>query len=175
VGDRDIPAYVDEEGVTAGNDTETFAEVTLELDSWRWSRTSFRLRTGKAMGEDRKEVIVHFRPVPHLPFEQSQGTVPNRLRFGLDPEGVALELAGIGPDVELSLVPLTLSAEMEPPELPAYGRVLLDVLRGNSVLSIRGDEAEESWRVLTPVLDGWSRNLAPLEDYDAGSNGPARR
>ena len=69
-------------------------------------------------------------------------------------------------------MPLILSAEMAPPELPAYGRVLLDVLSGNSALSIRADEAEESWRVLTPVLDGWSRDLAPLQEYDAGSKGP---
>ncbi|HEY8237485.1 MAG TPA: hypothetical protein VIF85_12655, partial [Gaiellaceae bacterium] len=34
---RDIPSYVDEEGVTPGHGTETFAEVELELDSWRWS------------------------------------------------------------------------------------------------------------------------------------------
>jgi glucose-6-phosphate 1-dehydrogenase len=172
VGDRDIPAYVDEDGVTPEHGTETFAEVALELDSWRWSGTSFRLRTGKAMGHDRKEVVVHFRPVPHLPFEHAQAPVPNRLRFGLEPEGLALELTGVGPAVALSLVPLTLSAEMEPPELPAYGRILLDVLRGNSALSIRADEAEEAWRILTPVLEGWSRNVVPLEEYDAGSDGP---
>jgi glucose-6-phosphate 1-dehydrogenase len=76
--------------------------------------------------------------------------------------------------VTLSLVPLTLSDRMEPPELPAYGRILLDVLSGNSALSIRADEAEEAWRVLTPVLEGWSRNLVPLEEYDGGSNGPPR-
>jgi glucose-6-phosphate 1-dehydrogenase len=70
------------------------------------------------------------------------------------------------------LVPLTLSGEMEPPELPAYGRILLDVLHGNSALSIRADEAEQAWQILTPVLEGWSRNLAPLEEYAAGSNGP---
>ncbi len=74
-----------------------------------------------------------------------------------------------------SLVPLTLNAEMGPPELPAYGRILLDVLRGNSALSVRGDEAGESWRVVTPVLEGCSRNLAPLEEYTAGSSGPPRR
>jgi glucose-6-phosphate 1-dehydrogenase len=61
---------------------------------------------------------------------------------------------------------------MAPPELPAYGRILLDVLCGNSALSIRADEAEEAWRVLTPVLDGWSRDLVPLTEYDAGSSGP---
>jgi glucose-6-phosphate 1-dehydrogenase len=172
VGDRVIPAYVDEDGVTAEHGTETFAEVTLELDSWRWSGTRFRLRTGKAMGEDRMEVVVHFREVPHLPFELSQGMVSNRLRFGLEPEGLTLELTGTGPGVAPRLVPLTLSAELEPPELPAYGRILLDVLSGNSALSIRADEAEESWRVVTPVLEGWSRDLTPLEEYEAGSNGP---
>ena len=173
VGDRDIPAYVDEDGVTPGHGTETFAEVTLELASWRWSGSRFRLRTGKAMGQDRMEVVVHFRPVPHLPFEHPHGSGPNRLRFGLEPEGLTFELTGTGPGVELSLVPLTLSAELKPPELPAYGRILLDVLRGNSALSIRADEAEEAWRILTPVLEGWSRDLAPLQEYDAGSNGPS--
>jgi glucose-6-phosphate 1-dehydrogenase len=175
VGDRDIPAYVDEDGVTPEHGTETFAEVELELESWRWSGTNFRLRTAKAIGEDRKEVVVHFRPVPHLPFEHSPQAVSNRLRFGLEPEDLTLELTGTGPGGAPNLVPLTLSAMMEPPELPAYGRILLDVLCANSALSIRADEAEEAWRVLTPVMQGWSRNLAPLEEYDAGSNGPPRR
>jgi glucose-6-phosphate 1-dehydrogenase len=170
VGDSEIPAYVEEDGVTPEHGTETFAEVVLELDSWRWSGTRFRLRTGKAMGEDRKEIVVHFRPVPHHPFEQ--GSPSNKLRFGLEPEGLSLELTGTGPSGATSLVPLTLSAEMEPPELPAYGRILLDVLGANSTLSIRGDEAEEAWRVVTPVLEGWSRDVAPLEEYDAGSDGP---
>jgi glucose-6-phosphate 1-dehydrogenase len=173
VGDREIPAYVEEDGVTPEHGTETFAEVTLELASWRWSQTKFRLRTGKAMGQNRMEVVVHFRPVPHLPFEHPHGSGHNRLRFGLEPEGLTFELTGTGPGVELSLVPLTLTAELEPPELPAYGRILLDVLRGNSALSIRADEAVESWRVVTPVLEGWSRNLAPLQEYDAGSDGPS--
>jgi glucose-6-phosphate 1-dehydrogenase len=153
--------------------TETFAEVTLELDSWRWSGTRFRLRTGKAMAKDRMEVVVRFRPVPHLPFDHPEGPLPNRLHFGLEPEGLALELMGTGPGVSRSLVPLTLSAEMEPPEVPAYGRILLDVLRANSALSIRADEAEEAWRVVTPILEGWSRDVAPLDEYAAGSDGPA--
>jgi glucose-6-phosphate 1-dehydrogenase len=175
IGDREIPAYVDEDGVTPEHGTETFAEVLLELDSWRWSGTKFRMRTGKALGHDRMEVVVHFRPAPGLPFGDSQESASNQLRFGLEPEGLALDLTGTGPSGEMSLVPLTLTAHMEPPELPAYGRILLDVLRGNSALSIRADEAEHAWQILTPVLDGWSRDLAPLEEYDAGSAGPPRR
>jgi glucose-6-phosphate 1-dehydrogenase len=172
IGERDVPAYVDEDGVAPEHGTETFAELELRLDSWRWCGTRFRLRTGKALGRDCMEVVAHFRPVPHLPFDPPPGSVRNRLRFGLAPEALSLELTGTGPGVELSLVPLTLHAEMEPSELPAYGRILLDALRGNSALSIRADEAEESWRVVTPVLEGWARGLSPLEEYAAGSPGP---
>src|SRR5262245_17829573 len=88
--------YADEDGVTPGNGTETFAEVELELESWRWSGTRFRLRTGKALGRDRKEIAVHFRAVPH-PFDRPQAPPPNLLRFGLEPEGLSLELTGTGP------------------------------------------------------------------------------
>jgi len=70
-------------------------------------------------------------------------------------------------------VPMTLSAQIEAPELPAYAGLLQQVLGGDARLSIRGDEAEESWRVVTPVLDAWSKDLVPLEEYPAGSQGPA--
>ncbi|MER6004960.1 glucose-6-phosphate dehydrogenase [Nonomuraea angiospora] len=173
IGDRDVPLYVEEEGVDPRRGTETFAEVELELESWRWSGTIFRLRTGKALGHDRKEVAVRFRPVPHLPFGDGEQGAPNVLRFGLEPEGMTLALTGVGPDGR-TLAPLTLTAQLEAPGLPAYGRLLLDVLQGNAALSIRGDEAEESWRVLAPVMSAWSRDLVPLLEYPAGSDGPAR-
>ncbi|MEU6090760.1 glucose-6-phosphate dehydrogenase [Streptomyces sp. NPDC047085] len=174
IGDHAVPAYVDEEGVDPGRRTETFAEVELELDSWRWSGTTFRLRSGKALGQDRKEVAVRFRAVPHLPFGHEGEALPNVLRFGLEPEGLSFDLTGIGARAQ-ALTQLSLAARMEPPDLPAYGRLLIDVMRGDPALSIRADEAEEAWRVLTPVLSAWENNLVPLEEYPAGSDGPPPR
>jgi glucose-6-phosphate 1-dehydrogenase len=49
----------------------------------------------------------------------------------------------------------------------------LDVFNRDPALSIRGDEAEESWRVVTPVLAAWAKDLVPLQEYAAGSDGPA--
>ncbi|MFG3529973.1 glucose-6-phosphate dehydrogenase [Streptomyces sp. NPDC047917] len=174
IGDRDVPAYVDEEGVDPRRRTETFAEVELEVDSWRWAGTTFRLRSGKALKADRKEVAVRFRSVPHLPFGHSGVALPNVLRFALEPEGLSLDLTGIGAHAH-ELVPLSLTARTEPQGLPAYGRLLLDVLTGDPALSIRGDEAEEAWRVVEPVLSAWERDLVPLEEYPAGSEGPPSR
>jgi glucose-6-phosphate 1-dehydrogenase len=172
VGDHEVPAYLDEHGVDPAHRTETFAEIELELDNWRWPGTIFRLRTGKALTRDRKEVAVHFRPVPHLPFGHGGDAAPNLLRFGLDPEGLTLELTGIGAGAR-TLEPLTMHAQVQPPELPAYGRLLQAVLSGDAALSIRGDEAEESWRVVAPVLEAWSKDLVPMQNYPAGSAGPA--
>ncbi|GAA4930310.1 glucose-6-phosphate 1-dehydrogenase [Nonomuraea thailandensis] len=169
IGERDVPAYAEEDGVDPRRRTETYAEVELELESWRWSGTTFRLSSGKALGDDRKEVAVRFRPVPHLPFGHTGRAEPNVLRFGLEPETMTLGLTGIGSGTR-TLAPLTLSARMAESGLPAYGRLLLDILEGNAALSIRGDEAEEAWRVLEPVMSAWSRDLVPLEGYPAGSH-----
>jgi glucose-6-phosphate 1-dehydrogenase len=173
VGDNVVPAYVDEEGVDPLHRTETFAEMEVELENWRWPGTIFRLRTGKALMRDRKEVVVHFRPVPHLPFANGVEAEPNILRFGLDPENVALEITGVGTRTD-ALAPMTLEGQLEAARLPPYGQLILDVLNGNAALSIRADEAEESWRVVAPVIDAWSKDLVPLQEYPAGSYGPAK-
>ena len=69
-------------------------------------------------------------------------------------------------------MPLELTAPPPAAVLPPYARVLLDVLTNGSTLSVRGDEAEEQWRVVTPVLDAWTAGRVPLEEYPAGSAGP---
>jgi glucose-6-phosphate 1-dehydrogenase len=174
IGDHDVPAYVAEKGVDPGLNTETLAEVTLEVENWRWLGTKFRLRSGKALAGDRKEVLVRFRDVPHLPSIVTVRPEPNVLRFGLEPESLTLDLTGIGTRVG-HLSPLSLSAMLEPPQLPAYGQLLLHILDQQVTLSIRGDEAEEAWRVVTPVLEAWSSGLVPMEEYPAGSQGLAPR
>jgi glucose-6-phosphate 1-dehydrogenase len=155
---RAVPAYTDEDGVNPERKTETFAEVALELACERWADTRFVLRAGKALSRRRKMAVVRFR------------SARDELRIGLDgPEDVTLQLTGGAPG---SPVPLPLSASPPDDEVPAYGRVLLDVLNGGSTLSVRGDEAEQAWRVVTPVLEAWSQDLVPLEEYPAGSAGP---
>jgi glucose-6-phosphate 1-dehydrogenase len=72
-------------------------------------------------------------------------------------------------------VPLVLRADLDEPELPAYGRLLLNVLNGDTTLSIRGDEAEESWRIVGPIADRWAADDVPMEEYAAGSDGPDPR
>ena len=71
------------------------------------------------------------------------------------------------------LTPVHLDAALPAPARPPYAGLVLDVLRGDPTLSVRGDEAEESWRIVQPVLDAWARDEVPLLEYPAGSTGPA--
>jgi glucose-6-phosphate 1-dehydrogenase len=175
IGGRTIPSYADEEGVDPQRGTETFAEVVLELQTERWAGTPFVLRGGKALARRRKEAVLRFRPSAGSPFgaEVEMPAQANELEIGLDgPEELSLHLTGGARGTQPRPVPLTLTAPPPATELPAYGRVLLDILSGGSSLSVRGDEAEEAWRVVTPVLDAWADGAVPLEEYPAGSSGP---
>jgi glucose-6-phosphate 1-dehydrogenase len=169
---RPMPSYVDEPGVDPDRGTETYAELRLALDSPRWEGTPFVLRTGKALARRRKGVVIRFRAAPDLPFDLPTPP-PNELRIGLDgPETFSLHLTGTSPGPPPHLVPLDLAADTVGTELPAYGHVLLDLLAGDFARSIRGDEAELGWAIVTPVLEAWAEGRVPLETYPAGSAGP---
>ncbi len=173
IGEREILAYVQEEGVDPQRGTETFAQVTLAVDNWRWAGVPITLRTGKALKQDRREIAVHFRPVPHLAFGQKDDPRPNVLRLELDPDRITLGVNINSPGDLFGLERVELDTVLPSPSLPAYGRLLLDVLKGDPLLSIRDDEAEESWRIVEPILDVWAGGGVPLQDYPAGSDGPA--
>jgi glucose-6-phosphate 1-dehydrogenase len=38
---------------------------------------------------------------------------------------------------------------------------------------VRGDTAQECWRIVDPVLRAWRQDAVPLAEYPAGSTGPS--
>jgi len=68
-----------------------------------------------------------------------------------------------------------MEASLPANELPAYSYVLHQVIEGDDSLSISAEEAELSWQIVTPYLTAWERQMVPLQDYAAGSSGPADR
>ena len=172
IGAHSAVAYVDEPGVDSSRATETFADVELAIDNWRWSGVPLRLRTGKALARDRREISVRFRAVPHLAFPETDPE-RNELRLSLDPDAIHLGLNINGPGDPFDVERIQLHAHLAKQDIPAYGRLLLGVLTGDPTFSIRDDEAEEAWRVIAPIRRGWANDLTPLVEYPAGSDGPS--
>ncbi|MEW2475108.1 glucose-6-phosphate dehydrogenase [Micromonospora gifhornensis] len=173
IAGRRLPSYVDEPGVDPARGTETLAELVLTVDTWRWAGVPFRLRSGKAMAGVRKEAVITFKQPDRVPDGLTGYERPDRLRIGFGPDRLGLDLNINGPGNPFDLDQVDLMAEFGPGDLPAYGEVLRGAFDGDPTLSVRGDVAEECWRIVEPVLAAWKAGAVPLRDYPAGSTGPA--
>ncbi|MET9366530.1 glucose-6-phosphate dehydrogenase [Streptomyces griseoflavus] len=175
VDGRALPSYTDEPGIDPARETETLAEIVLAVDTWRWAGVPFRVRSGKAIGSPRQEVTFWFKAPQHVP-DGLAGEVPgNRLRIGIGPRRLRLDLNINGPGDPSTISPVSLDTSFGPGELLEYGEVLRGVLEDVKPLSVRDDMSVESWRIVEPVLDAWREGRVPLEEYPAGSLGPAAR
>jgi len=161
--------------------TESFVAMKVHIANWRWNGTPFYLRTGKRMRARMSEIVIHFKEPPHSIFDEDAGTKPNVLSIRLQPdEGIDLSVTIKEPGpggMRLVDVPLDMTfAEAlgaDAADAPdAYERLIMDVIRGNQTLFMRGDEVEAAWRWTDPIIQGWqSRNERPVP-YQAFSTGP---
>lgn len=164
--------YLDEPDVDASRDTETLADVEFEIRTPRWEGVPFRLRSGKALGARFAEIAVVFRAPENVPEGFRGSADPEVMRFTLGPDRLSWELNLNGEADPLELERGTLVAEFGAGDLPPYGEVLEGILDHDPMLAVRGDAAEECWRIVAPVLAAWRAGAVPMAEYPAGSLGP---
>ncbi|WP_051717160.1 glucose-6-phosphate dehydrogenase [Streptomyces megasporus] len=173
VDGRSLPSYADEPGVDPARGTETLAEVVFAVDTWRWAGVPFRVRSGKALGTPRQEITFWFKAPQRVPDGLVGDVLGNRLRIGIGRRRIELDININGPGDPSTVTPVTLDTSFGPGELLEYGEVLRGILEDEMPLSVRGDMSVESWRIVEPVLAAWRDGRVPLDDYPAGSAGPA--
>jgi glucose-6-phosphate 1-dehydrogenase len=170
IGTRQVPSYVDEPGVDPSRNTETYASLTVAVENPRWAGVPFTLRSGKALPEDAAEIAIHFRPLPSYLLDRWPGVEPNVLRLGLTEPYVRLGTTLNGPDRRAE----THELELRTPASgrTAYANLILNMLHCDATLFTRGDEAEESWRIIDPVMNAWRSEAVPMQEYAAGEAPP---
>lgn len=173
ISGRSVPDYLDESGVDPERDTETLAQITVEVANQRWAGVPITLRSGKALGETRKHVVITFADVRHLPAGFAGADPKDRLIIGLSPDVMELHLTTNTAADPLALEQSVLRTDLRHAELEAYGEVLAAILDGEVMLSVRGDAAEECWRITDEVLAAWRSGAVPMTDYPAGSPVPS--
>jgi len=170
-----VEGYLDEKGVAEGSTTETFAALTLEIESWRWQGVPFYIRAGKALTETVTEAVVEFKQPPRMLFaEKDDCPEPNRLRFRMKPDdNITMTMQAKVPGLEMISKNVDMAVDYEAalggdgPD--AYERLIADGLIGDERLFARQDGVEEAWRIVEPLLDP----TEPPLPYKAGSWGPA--
>jgi glucose-6-phosphate 1-dehydrogenase len=177
-GSEKVPGLLEEEGFSKDSKTETFAAITLEVDTRRWAGVPFFLRTGKRLGRRVTEIALVFKRAPHLPFDttMTEELGKNALVIRVQPdEGITLRFGSKVPGSQMEVRDVNMDfsygsafAEDSP---EAYERLILDMLLGEPSLFPLNTEVEYSWEILDPVLDYWAEHGKP-DPYESGTWGP---
>jgi glucose-6-phosphate 1-dehydrogenase len=156
-----------EEVKSPSSTTETYAALTIYIDSPRWQGVPIRLATGKAMSERKSEICVNFH--------DKQAPTSNQLRFRIQPnEGIELDLLtkkpGFTKELQTTAMGFSYEHDFDNHGHPdAYERVLIDAVRGDHTLFATSEEVIASWQVLQPVVDAWAKSSDDLHFYKPGS------
>lgn len=177
-GSQRVKGLKEEDGFDAESNTETYAAITLEVDTRRWSGVPFYLRTGKSLGRRVTEIAVVFKRAPHLPFDatMTEELGQNALVIRVQPdEGVTMRFGSKVPGSSMQVRDVSMDfsygqafTESSP---EAYERLILDVLLGEPSLFPVNEEVELSWKILDPILEFWASG-GTADPYEAGTWGP---
>ena len=161
--------------------TESFLAMKVKIENWRWAGVPFYLRTGKRLRHRMTEIAIVFKDPPHSIFEPQDDRKGNVLVIRLQPdEGMKMRVTIKEPGpggMRLREVPLDMTfadvfADKVEDTPDAYERLIMDVIRGNQTLFMRGDEVEAAWSWVDPMLQGWTDRKEKPRPYDQGGSGP---
>ena len=181
--------YADEEGVDPELETETLAQVVMSSSLPDWHGVPLLMRSGKGQGRNRRYIDVIFKPVAELPGTVSGEVAANRLRIQILTGMVSVHLMTADPNSPTEFESVRLSggsyqpAGTDPDDDPAevieaaeaavYARVLEAALDADDALAVSAAAAERCWQLVAPVARAYETGEAPLEEYPAGTMGPA--
>ena len=160
--------YREENGVAKDSQTETFAALHLEINSWRWKGGPFFIRAGKCLPVTCTEILAKFRKPPTL--LPDSVLTENHLRLRLSPDVViAMGLMSLAPGEAMGLQAGEMVAtSSDAGDKDAYERLLGAAMAGDNSLFAREDYVEEAWRIVDPVL----KKSTPIYPYAQNTWGP---
>lgn len=165
--------YQDTDGVEPDSTTETYFFVKTFIDNERWEEVPFYLESGKAMAENRVEIVITLTPSADI-FSDVGTTAREQITFTMKPDvGLKLRLIAKEPGIDFSLEPRDVEFSFaHDTELPsAYERLFYNALVGDRTLFSTSREVEAMWLFVTPIIEAWQEGEAPLS-YAVGENGP---
>jgi glucose-6-phosphate 1-dehydrogenase len=147
---------------------ETYASLTLSINTPEWQGTTFVLQTGKALSHKTTHIDITFE----------KNGLENVLRLQLQPnEGIYLDLQVKVPGHKRKLRTMQMDFSYQrtfpgvtSPE--AYERVLLDAFRQDQTLFASSLEVLTTWRIVEPVLHEWSKSAKDMISYKVGARPP---
>jgi glucose-6-phosphate 1-dehydrogenase len=176
---KELTAYREDPDIAPDSVVPTYGALKVFIDDWRWNGVPFYLRSGKRLSKGKVEIAIHFKPVPQLMFASTMEDriQANTLLLRVQPEeGISLIIETKNPGTRVCLN--TVLMDFTYPKvffLEPYERILLDCMQGDQMLFVRADDVEQTWALLTPLIDAVESDAFEkrFPNYASGSSGPA--
>jgi glucose-6-phosphate 1-dehydrogenase len=177
---KPVSSYRQEPDVAPDSRTETYVALKCQIDNWRWEGVPFYIRTGKSLAVRRTEIAIQFKRAPGVLFRGTGAgeMQPNMLVIHVQPdEGISLRFAAKVPGRRVRLSDVNMDFRytdyFKAAPSTGYETLIYDCLIGDATLFQRADNIEAGWAAVEPLLQGWAAGLGALDDYAAGTSGPA--
>jgi glucose-6-phosphate 1-dehydrogenase len=174
--------YKEEPEVAANSMTETFVAMKLFVDTKRFENVPFYIRAGKEMAKNAVEIkLVFIKTCSVLFKEYGCPEIGNVLTIRIQPnEGIGMRVVVKHPGAELALdtvdMKFSYKEEFGGHKDVSYEKLLLDIFSGDQMLFNRSDELENSWRLISQIMEGWKKqdvlDKFLLPTYKSGAWGP---
>ena len=144
---------------------ETFVSLELVSDHINWLGVPIKLITGKSLSEKTTEIRIKFKQI----FEAQS----NCLVFHIQPDegieiGLFVKKPGYDNEFETQKLSFHYPSNVMLPDV--YEQVIVDAILSNKSLFTSSQEVLQSWRILKPIQDHWTRLSESPKTYPIGSN-----
>lgn len=161
--------YTTTEGVAENSQTETFFKIEAEIMNAKWQGVPIILTSGKAMNEERKEIVVTFKePDNCICRNENNKAQKNRVVFSIAPdEKIEFHLFAKKAGLDFVTTDQLFSINYDSSNLQAqeYQLLLLDVIQGNQTSFVSSEEVRAMWKFIDPIIEAWSKNSVELKKY----------
>lgn len=170
-----LTGYLEEDGVAAASQTETFAAGKLLIENDRWAGVPFYVRSGKRLTEKGTRINIIFKKSANPLF--TGGLSENILTIYIQPtEGFDLSVNGKQAGAGFELLPVRLAYRHDSEYLgnspEAYEKLFLDVLTGDGTNFSHWEEAANAWKIIDSIRATWDSDNGLVPQYAPGSMGP---
>ncbi len=171
--------YRDTKDVSENSKTETYFALKTFIENKDWSGVPFYIEHGKALNENKTEIIVRFRSSKNCVCDNHQKHGhQNVINFTISPEQkITIRFWVRKPGLRYELEPKDLVFDRKQTMqdnknviTDAYEEVLFDAIRGDQTLFVSNAEQEAAWKYITKILEIW-KDKEP-QTYEKGSTGP---
>lgn len=161
--------YRQEPGVAPDSLTDTYAELELSINNFRWAGVPIHLRTGKAAERDGIEIAIIFKPQPRILYNHDGSLERNRIVFKVQPSaGIIIDISSKVPGGDFTVTGANLAfcyRDLAPVIPDAYLKLLVDAIKGDHTLFVSAEETELAWAVYADALVP-----GPVTTYPRGSD-----